>query len=82
MTRPIRPAVAFVLRLWREPSDQEGDAGWRGQIRPLGAGKTETYFHGLDDLPVTLRQMLNQKDVLIIPASDQAGQNVKQENEK
>jgi hypothetical protein len=63
MTRPIRPAVAFVLRLWREPGDQEGDAGWRGQIRPLDTGKTETYFQGLDDLPAALRTLLARENV-------------------
>ena len=60
MTRPIRPAVAFVLRLWREPGAQEGDAGWRGQLRLLDIGETETYFQGLDDLPVALRQLLEE----------------------
>lgn len=63
MTRPIRPAIAFVLRLWREPGAQEGDAGWRGQLRPLDTGETETYFQGLDNLPVALRHLLDQEDV-------------------
>jgi hypothetical protein len=75
MTRPIRPAVAFVLRLWREPGAQEGDVGWRGQLRLLNAGETETYFQGLDDLPVALRQLLAREDMLTI-------QNVKRDSEK
>jgi hypothetical protein len=35
MTFSIRPVRTFVLRLWREPGDQEGDARWRGLIRSL-----------------------------------------------
>jgi len=63
MTHPIRPTVAFVLRLWREPGTQEGDAGWRGQLRLLDTGNTETYFQGLDDLPAALRKLLDRENV-------------------
>ena len=68
MARSIRPIATFVLRLWREPGDQEGDAGWRGLIRLLDAGEAGAYFQGLDHLPVVLRQVLAREGA---PASQQ-----------
>ena len=64
MTRPVRLVVIFVLRLWREPGDREGDAGWRGLVRTLGAEEAEAYFQGLDNLPVALRRLLAREDAL------------------
>jgi len=63
MTHPIRPMIAFVLRLWREPGNHAGDAGWRGLMRPLCAGaaeacENEVTFHGLDNLLAALRPLL------------------------
>jgi hypothetical protein len=63
MTRPIRPAITVVLRLWREPGTQEGDAAWRGTIRPLGVQATPiTEFHGLENAPHALRRLLESSD--------------------
>jgi len=66
MNRPIRPVVAFVLRLWREPSAQEGDAGWRGLIRPLSAaaetGENDVPFHSLNNLLAALRPLLPDEE--------------------
>lgn len=63
MTRPIRPVNTFVLRLWREPGDQEGDTTWRGMIRPLEnkEGAREELFHGLDNLLEALRPFLDEE---------------------
>ena len=61
MTFPIRPVRTFVLRLWREPGDREGDAGWRGLIRSLEtatAPAQEHPFHGLENLPQALHALL------------------------
>lgn len=63
MTHSIRPVNTFILRLWREPGDQEGDAGWRGLIRPLDAGadavdETQAVFYGLENLLDALRLLL------------------------
>jgi hypothetical protein len=63
MTRPIRPVITVVLRLWREPGVQEGDAAWRGMIRPLGGPATSTSeFHGLENTPHALRRLLEDRD--------------------
>jgi hypothetical protein len=67
MTSSIRPLYTFVLRLWREPGAQEGDAGWRGLIRPLGAGaaevsEKEVIFHGLENLLEALRPLLTDDE--------------------
>jgi len=60
MTHSIRPASNFVLRLWREPGAPEGDAGWRGLIRPLGkdTASSDIPFDGLQNLLTALRQSL------------------------
>ncbi len=65
MDQPVRPLVTFVLRLWREPGAQEGDAGWRGLIRPLDgneAYENEATFHGLDNLAAALRPLLMKRE--------------------
>lgn len=69
MTRQIRPTLAFVLRLWREPGTQEGEDGWRGLIRPLAtnglsAGEEEVPFLGLGSLLEALRPLLEVKEPL------------------
>ena len=64
MIHPIRPVKTFILRLWREPGAQEGDAGWRGLIRPLDAEEGEMNFQGLDNLTDVLRQLLDQEGAL------------------
>jgi hypothetical protein len=63
MTHPIRPVNTFILRLWREPGDQEGDTGWRGLIRPLDADadavdEAQAIFYGLENLLDALRLLL------------------------
>ena len=65
MARPIRPVNSFVLRLWREPGDQESDATWRGMIRPLESrgGAPEALFHGLGNLLEALRPYLEAEDL-------------------
>jgi hypothetical protein len=68
MTHPVRPVFTFVLRLWREPGDPEGEAGWRGLIRPLGASaatssEKELPFHGLEKLLAALRALLDAEDL-------------------
>ncbi|HEY67197.1 MAG: hypothetical protein DRI79_06130 [Chloroflexi bacterium] len=67
MAHPIRPLVTFVLRLWREPGDHVGDAGWRGLIRSLGtdaakASENEVVFRGLNNLPAALRPLLMDEE--------------------
>jgi hypothetical protein len=67
MDPPVRPRATFVLRLWREPGAQEGDAGWRGQLRPLSAdsaasGVSEIAFQGLENIPATLRPLLSNEE--------------------
>jgi hypothetical protein len=67
MTHSIRPVKTFILRLWREPGDPEGDAGWRGLIRPLSAGagpaeQAEWPFHGLQNLLAALRPLLDDEE--------------------
>lgn len=62
MAVPLRPVVTVVLRLWHEPGMPEGDAGWRGSLRPLEssaapAGK-EIAFHGLENLPDAVQALL------------------------
>jgi hypothetical protein len=66
MIHSMRPANTFILRLWREPGDQEGDAGWRGLIRPLGADadavdEAQVVFYGLENLLDALRLLLADK---------------------
>ncbi len=68
MTHPIRPVKTFVLRLWREPGDQETEAAWRGLLRPLGtnaaaANKHEVLFHGLDNLLAALHPLLTLEEM-------------------
>ncbi len=63
MTHLIRPVNTFILRLWREPGDQEGDAGWRGLIRPLDASadtidEVQVVFYSLENLLDALRPLL------------------------
>jgi hypothetical protein len=61
MTHPIRPVKTFVLRLWREPGDQETEAGWRGVIRSLetrDAQAREVTFRGLGSLLAALQPLL------------------------
>lgn len=63
MTHPIRPVKTFVLRLWREPGDQETETTWRGLLRPLSANTAtanehEVPFHGLENLLEALRPLL------------------------
>jgi len=61
MTHPIRPVKTFVLRLWREPGDEETEAGWRGVIRSLetrDAQAREVTFRGLGNLLATLQPLL------------------------
>jgi hypothetical protein len=65
MTHPIRPVKTFILRLWREPGDPKGDAGWRGLIRPLDTGAAradgkELSFNGLENLLAALRALLDE----------------------
>jgi hypothetical protein len=70
---PIRPVRTFVLRLWHEPGDQAGDAGWRGLLRPLDARDTAFIglsFHGLENLLAALRLALATDRQ---PASDESG---------
>lgn len=67
MAHHIRPVKTFVLRLWREPGDQETEAGWRGLIRPLNANtapanKNEVPFHGLENLVKALRPLLASEE--------------------
>jgi len=65
MAQPVRPLITFVLRLWREPGAQEGDAGWRGLIRSLDAaeaGEHEVTFHGLGNLTAVLHRLLREKE--------------------
>ena len=65
MTRPVRPMLAFILRLWREPGAPQGSAGWRGLIRRLETkDKTsgEVPFQGLDNLPKELRPLLADEE--------------------
>ena len=71
MTHSIRPASNFVLRLWREPGAPEGDAGWRGLIRPLGkeTASSDIPFDGLQNLLTALRQSL-QSVALLHPGPD------------
>jgi hypothetical protein len=69
MAHSVRPIKAFVLRLWREPGAQEGDAGWRGLLRPLGAGdattdENEVVFLGLEELLDALRRLLADEETL------------------
>jgi len=64
MKPAIRPTHAFILRLWREPGDQEGDAGWRGVLRPVQDAQgehIETAFRGLENLTEALRPWLTEK---------------------
>lgn len=66
MTHSIRPVNTFILRLWREPGDQEGDAGWRGLIRPLDANadavdEAPVVFYGLENLLDALRLLLKNE---------------------
>jgi hypothetical protein len=63
MTDSIRPVVTFVLRMWHEPGAPEGDAGWRGLVRPLDAEAGGVHFQGMDDLSRALRQLLAQEDI-------------------
>jgi hypothetical protein len=63
MTHAIRPVNTFILRLWREPGDQEGDVGWRGLIRPLDADadavdEAQVVFYGLENLLDALHLLL------------------------
>jgi len=63
MTHPVRPVASFILRLWREPGDAEGDAGWRGQLCPLGVGSPPVCaFQGLEKLPEIVRPLLPAGD--------------------
>jgi len=60
MTEPIRPMTALVVRLWREPGAPEGDAGWRGLVRPLDkeVNLDTITFHGLENLPSAVHRAL------------------------
>lgn len=71
MPHSIRPTKTFVLRLWHEPDDQAGDAGWRGLLRPLDAREitlTDLPFYGLDDLLAALRRALAEEGPSAPPA--------------
>ena len=59
----IRPAYTVVLRLWREPGAPQGDAGWRGQLRPLETRDIpaqEIVFSDLTNLTPTIRDLLDK----------------------
>ena len=61
MPNSIRPVVTLILRLWREPGAPEGDAGWRGVIRPLETKDTASDavpFDGLENLLAAVRPAL------------------------
>ncbi len=61
MPDSIRPVVTLILRLWREPGAPEGDAGWRGVIRPLETRDTASDalpFDGLENLLAAVRPAL------------------------
>ncbi len=38
-----RRAVSFIVRLWREPMQQQGAAQWRGQIQRVDSGETASF---------------------------------------
>ena len=60
MTETVRPMTTLVVRLWREPGAPEGDAGWRGMVRPLeqAANASPITFQGLDHLLAAVHQAL------------------------
>ncbi len=63
MDDAIRPSYTFVLRLWREPGAPQGDAGWRGQLRPLETRDIpaqEIVFSDLTNLTLTIRDLLDR----------------------
>ena len=52
--------TTLVVRLWREPGAPEGDAGWRGLVRPLDkeVNLDAITFQGLENLPAAVHQAL------------------------
>ena len=50
-----RHTIAFVIRLWVEPMQQEQGLRWRGQIEHVGSGE-KTYFQ----VPVALMAFLTE----------------------
>jgi hypothetical protein len=55
----VDPARSFILRLWLERSDEEGEGEWRGEVRPVPEGD-RTYFRTLEALPVLLARLLGR----------------------
>lgn len=44
MTRSFeRRTVSFVVRLWVEPAQAQGELHWRGQIEHIGSGETANF---------------------------------------
>lgn len=60
MSQPIRPRHSFVIQLWREPDAEEGDAGWRGVVRPLDDNEQAVWFHDFSELGEVIRPFLTQ----------------------
>jgi len=48
-----RHTISFILRLWVEPIQTEGEPRWRGQIEHVGSGE-KTHFQ----LPAALVEFL------------------------
>jgi len=50
-----RHTIAFIIRLWVEPMQEQGEPQWRGQIEQVGGGE-KVYFR----VPAALVEFLAQ----------------------
>lgn len=58
MSQSIRPRHSFVIQVWREPGAEDGDAGWRGVVRPLNSEQQAVWFQDLCELGDVIRPFL------------------------
>lgn len=41
--------VSFIIALWLEPREQQGEPNWRWRVTEVNTGE-KVYFHRIDDL--------------------------------
>jgi hypothetical protein len=62
MGNPDEGRHTFIMRIWREPREIEGQAAeWRGLIERVGDGKRH-YFRRLDELVDFMRNYTTLND--------------------
>ena len=63
-----RHTVSFIVRLWAEPGEEQGQPCWRGQIEPVGSNRSSEKVHF--QVPAALLEFLTAS---VVPVSSIRG---------